>query len=65
MKIGSKEGSIEIELKGAAGQKNLVIERTFKANDKSSTFKINGKNVTQKDVGNRVRELNVQVDNLW
>jgi chromosome segregation ATPase len=67
VKIGSKKGeaTVEIELKGPANKKNIIIKRTFQATSKTSTFTLNGKPATQKDVQERVRTLNVQVDNLW
>lgn len=67
MKIGAKtdKGSIEIELKGPANKKNIIITRTFQVTDKTNTFTINGKSATMKAVQEKVRELNVQVDNLW
>lgn len=67
MKIGAQSdvAEIEIELKGAAGKRNITIRRVFKSTDKSSAFFINGKSASQKDVTEKVRTLNVQVDNLW
>lgn len=67
MKIGAKNGvaEIEIELKGAANKRNVTIRRVFQATDKSSAFYINDKPSSQKEVTERVRTLNVQVDNLW
>lgn len=67
VKIGSKKGeaTVEIELKGPANKKNIIIKRTFQATSKTNTFTINGRSATQKEVQEKVRTLNVQVDNLW
>ncbi|KAF8211899.1 hypothetical protein K438DRAFT_1957699 [Mycena galopus ATCC 62051] len=64
VKIGTDEGHIEIELKGPAGEPNLVIKRNLTATSKSSSFSINGKSATGHEVSERVGRLNVQVGNL-
>ncbi|KAF8318121.1 P-loop containing nucleoside triphosphate hydrolase protein [Clavulina sp. PMI_390] len=66
VKLGAKpdQAEIEIELKGSAGKKNVVIQRIFKATSKSSDYKINGKAAKEKDVVDKVRTLGVRVDNL-
>jgi hypothetical protein len=65
VKHGKESGYIEIELKGAKGQKNLVIRRNLSAKSKSSTLTLNGKSCTGKEITNRMAKLNVQVGNLW
>lgn len=65
VKIGTEEGHIEIELKGANGQPNLVIKRTLLARSKTNQFYMNGRTATGKEVAARMQELNVQVSNLW
>ena len=65
VKQGYAEGFIEIELKGLPGKKNQVIRRNLKANSKGSSFTLNGEGTTATVVKNCVRDLNVQVDNLW
>ena len=65
MKIGRKTGSIEIELKGPKGRRNLTIRRILKSNSNTSQFLINGKVATAKEVSASISELNVQVTNLW
>lgn len=65
VKIGTeKTAHIEIELKGAAGEKNLVIRRNLTAGNRSSTFTLNGQQASGKEVSARVAKLNVQVGNL-
>ncbi|KAG2141629.1 P-loop containing nucleoside triphosphate hydrolase protein [Suillus cothurnatus] len=64
VKHGKESGYIEIELKGAKGQKNLVIRRNLSAKSKSSTLTLNGKSCTGKEITNRMAKLNVQVGNL-
>lgn len=65
MKIGTEQGHIEIELKGAKGQPNLVIKRTLNARSKANQFYINGNTASGKEINGRMQELNVQVSNLW
>lgn len=65
VKIGTEEGHIEIELKGAKGKPNLVIRRTLSAKSKANQFTINGRSASGKDINSRMQELNVQVSNLW
>lgn len=65
MKIGQKEGHIEIELKGAKGKPNLVIRRTLQSHSKANSFAINGETASGKEINMRMQELNVQVSNLW
>ena len=64
VKQGTKDGYIEIALKGPKG-KNLVIRRLLKADHKTSTFTLNGINATGKEISNQMAALNVQVGNLW
>lgn len=65
VKIGTENGHIEIELKGAKGKPNLVIRRDLNARSKSNQFFINGKQASGKEINARMQELNVQVSNLW
>lgn len=65
VKHGKESGYIEIELKGAKGQKNLVIRRNLSAKSKGSTLTLNGQSCTGKEITNRMAKLNVQVGNLW
>ncbi|CAK5274139.1 unnamed protein product [Mycena citricolor] len=64
VKINTQEGHIEIELKGPAGEPNLVIRRNITSRAKSSTFTLNGKAATGGEVSAKVAKLNVQVGNL-
>ncbi|KIJ69821.1 hypothetical protein HYDPIDRAFT_78852 [Hydnomerulius pinastri MD-312] len=57
-------GYIEIELKGAKGEKNLVIRRNLSAKNRGSNFTLNGQSATGKEVSSRMAKLNVQVGNL-
>lgn len=65
VKNDKESGYIEIELKAAKGEKNLVIRRNLSAKFKGSTFTLNGASATGKEISNRMRKLNVQVGNLW
>jgi chromosome segregation ATPase len=61
IKHGSDHATIELELK--KGNQNLVIRRElFK--DRAHQWKVNGRQANQSTVVQRVRELNIQVDNL-
>ncbi|KIY46041.1 P-loop containing nucleoside triphosphate hydrolase protein [Fistulina hepatica ATCC 64428] len=64
VKLGTLDGHIEIELKGAPGEPNLVIRRMLKANSKSSAFTINEKPASGGEVKVQMEKLNVQVGNL-
>ncbi|TDL30065.1 P-loop containing nucleoside triphosphate hydrolase protein [Rickenella mellea] len=64
VKHGYETGFIEIELKGAKGQSNVVIRRNLKATSKGTTFELNGAQVPGKEVNARVSALNVQCTNL-
>ncbi|KAF9449031.1 P-loop containing nucleoside triphosphate hydrolase protein [Macrolepiota fuliginosa MF-IS2] len=64
VKIGTKAGHIEIELKGPKGKPNLVIRRSIKSDSDASSFVLNGKSVSGQDIKLRMAELNVQVGNL-
>ncbi|OAX43369.1 P-loop containing nucleoside triphosphate hydrolase protein [Rhizopogon vinicolor AM-OR11-026] len=64
VKHGKESGYIEIELKGAKGQKNLTIRRNLSAKSKGSTLSLNGKSCTGKEISTRMAKLNVQVGNL-
>lgn len=63
--MGTKEGYIELELKGPKGRPNLVIRRNLTSEKKVSSFTLNGKSVSGQEIRNRMTELNVQVGNLW
>ncbi|KAJ7619283.1 P-loop containing nucleoside triphosphate hydrolase protein [Roridomyces roridus] len=64
VKNTAKTAHIEIELKGAEGEKNLVIRRNLTAGSRTSTFTLNGQQASGKEVSARVAKLNVQVGNL-
>ncbi|KAL4076371.1 hypothetical protein J3A83DRAFT_2194372 [Scleroderma citrinum] len=64
VKNDKETGYIEIELKGAKGEPNLVIQRRLSAKSRGSTFTLNGAPATGKEITNRMRKLNVQVGNL-
>ncbi|EIW76265.1 P-loop containing nucleoside triphosphate hydrolase protein [Coniophora puteana RWD-64-598 SS2] len=64
VKHGATEGYIEIELKGAKKQRNVIIRRHLSADKKSSSFTLNGKSSSGKEVTAKVAQLNVQVGNL-
>ncbi|KAG9317772.1 hypothetical protein JVU11DRAFT_1992 [Chiua virens] len=64
VKNDKESGHIEIELKGAKGEPNLVIRRNLSAKTRASTFTLNGKQTTGKEISSRMAKLNVQVGNL-
>ncbi|KAH7887409.1 P-loop containing nucleoside triphosphate hydrolase protein [Phlebopus sp. FC_14] len=64
VKNDKDSGYIEIELKGAKGERNLVIRRKLSAKSRGSTFTLNGAPATGKEVSSRMANLNVQVGNL-
>ncbi|KAG6331319.1 hypothetical protein ID866_7768 [Astraeus odoratus] len=64
VKNDKDSGYIEIELKGAKGEKNLVIRRKLSAKSKGSTFTLNGQAATGKEINANMLRLNVQVGNL-
>ncbi|KAJ1309249.1 hypothetical protein OPQ81_004914 [Rhizoctonia solani] len=64
VKNGKKDGFVEIELKGPAGEPNLVIKRTLTSLNKSSKFFLNGEPTGLREVRAKLAELNVQVTNL-
>ncbi|KAL7282760.1 hypothetical protein ACG7TL_004235 [Trametes sanguinea] len=64
VKNDKESGYVEIELKGAKGQKNLVIRRMLSKKTKGNSFTVNGKAASGKEVSARMAELNVQVSNL-
>ncbi|KAI9574324.1 P-loop containing nucleoside triphosphate hydrolase protein [Boletus coccyginus] len=64
VKNDKETGYIEIELKGANGERNLIIRRNLSAKTRSSTFTLNGQQTTGKEVSKRMARLNVQVGNL-
>ncbi|KAI2064306.1 Structural maintenance of chromosomes protein 5 [Ophidiomyces ophidiicola] len=63
IKHGCKEATIEIELAGEPGQRNSVITRVIKRENKS-VFTINGKQVPGKAVRKLAKQLSIQIDNL-
>ncbi|KAF7327365.1 Purine nucleoside phosphorylase [Mycena kentingensis (nom. inval.)] len=64
VKLGAETGFIEIELKGPAGQDNIVIRRGINSKNRASSFTLNGSHATGNEVTNQVAQLNVQVGNL-
>ncbi|KAF7312005.1 Purine nucleoside phosphorylase [Mycena indigotica] len=64
VKLGTDSGSIEIELKGRAGEGNLVILRKINAKSRASTYLLNGSSATGGEITAKVAQLNVQVGNL-
>lgn len=65
MKNGKKDGFVEIELKGPAGQPNLVIRRQITSLNKGTKFFLNGESIGLREIRTKLEELNVQVTNLW
>ncbi|KAJ1922364.1 Structural maintenance of chromosomes protein 5 [Tieghemiomyces parasiticus] len=64
VKHGAERASIEIELKGFPGQRNVTVKRQIQRSSNSSTWKVDGRPATFKDVQTLVARFSVQVDNL-
>ncbi|KAE8232501.1 hypothetical protein CF326_g2468, partial [Tilletia indica] len=64
VKQGYDFGSIEIELKGKPGSKNVVIKREISRNDNKSDWFIDRQKTTQKEVDARVEALDIKIGNL-
>lgn len=64
VKTGEDEAIICIELK-KVGTRNIVIQRSFKKADNTNAWRINSKSTSFREVLSTVRDLNIQVDNLW
>ncbi|KAG9096070.1 Structural maintenance of chromosomes protein 5 [Ceratobasidium sp. 370] len=64
VKNGKKDGFVEIELKGPAGERNLVIQRQLTTLNKGTKFLLNGESISNRDLKTKLEELNVQVTNL-
>ncbi|CAE6471716.1 unnamed protein product [Rhizoctonia solani] len=64
VKNGKKDGFVEIELKGPAGEPNVIIKRTLTSLNKSSKFFLNGEATGLREIKIKLAELNVQVTNL-
>jgi len=62
IKQGTDRGFIEIELFNDNGE-NYVIRRDLKK-DNTSDFRFNGRQMSKNDVLKKIKELNVQIDNL-
>lgn len=64
--MGNDEGSIELELKGLPGERNMVIVRELHKNMvRQASFTVNGEKCSGAKVSERVKELGIQMDNLW
>ncbi|EGC38414.1 hypothetical protein DICPUDRAFT_148904 [Dictyostelium purpureum] len=63
VKRGTMSGFVEIELFNPDGE-NFIIKRDLKKEGNSGDFKLNGKNITKADLLARIKELNIQVENL-
>lgn len=64
--MNKDKGSIEIELKGPPGGRNLVIVRELtNTMTRQQSFHINGKKASGTEVSQQVREWGIQMDNLW
>ncbi|KAG8692737.1 Structural maintenance of chromosomes protein 5, partial [Ceratobasidium sp. 395] len=64
VKNGKKDGFVEIELKGPAGERNLLIQRQLTTLNKGTKFLLNGESISNRDLKLKLQELNVQVTNL-
>ncbi|KAG9041717.1 Structural maintenance of chromosomes protein 5, partial [Tulasnella sp. UAMH 9824] len=64
VRIGADKGYVEIEIKGRKGMRNTVIKRDMNSKNRSSTWTMNGKSVSMKEVVAKVKDFNIQVDNL-
>ncbi|KAG8987488.1 Structural maintenance of chromosomes protein 5 [Tulasnella sp. JGI-2019a] len=64
VKIGNEKGWVEIELKGPAGKKNLVIRREINTKTNGSIWHLNKESATLAEIKAKVEALNVQVTNF-
>ncbi|PWN39895.1 P-loop containing nucleoside triphosphate hydrolase protein [Ceraceosorus guamensis] len=64
VKQGYENGTIEIELKGRAGGRNLVVRREITKSDNKSEWYLNGSKTTHKEIMERTRQLHIQIENL-
>ncbi|KAK5272668.1 Structural maintenance of chromosomes protein 5 [Exophiala xenobiotica] len=65
IKHGSREATIEIELKRAAtSPKNPIIVRVIKREGSKSTYMLNGGSTTGRKVQELANSFNIQIDNL-
>ncbi|KAJ9099824.1 hypothetical protein QFC21_003824 [Naganishia friedmannii] len=64
VKQGCKKAFTEIELKGRAGKRNVIIKREFNRDDKKSIWYMNGERTTGQKVSDTVADLGIQIGNL-
>ncbi|KAG8875354.1 Structural maintenance of chromosomes protein 5 [Tulasnella sp. 331] len=64
VKIGNDRGWIELELKGPAGKKNLIIKREINTKTNGSAWHLNKESATLAEIKAKVEALNVQVTNF-
>ncbi|PLW22445.1 hypothetical protein PCASD_07790 [Puccinia coronata f. sp. avenae] len=64
IKHGAEEGSVEIELKGHPGEKNVTIKLNLILSSNSRVFELNGKRTPANQVQAIVKSFNIQADNL-
>ncbi|KAH9470536.1 hypothetical protein Pst134EA_007785 [Puccinia striiformis f. sp. tritici] len=64
IKSGTAEGSVEIELKGHPGEKNVTIKLNLILANNSRVFEVNGKRTPIAQVQEIVRSFNIQANNL-
>ncbi|KIO22019.1 hypothetical protein M407DRAFT_28434 [Tulasnella calospora MUT 4182] len=64
VRIGADKGYVEIEIKGRKGMRNTVIKRDMNSKNRTSTWSMNNKSVSMKEVVAKVKDFNIQVDNL-
>lgn len=64
VKQGKDNASTEIELKSPNGQRNIIIKRKFKKQNKKSDWELNGQPATYQKIADKVGEMGIQLGNL-
>lgn len=64
VKLGHKQGWVEVELQGAPAQPNVVVRRIMFRESNTSDWLLNGVAATARDVHDAVSEFQVEVGNL-
>ncbi|PVU97180.1 hypothetical protein BB559_002126 [Furculomyces boomerangus] len=64
VKHGFDSGYVQITLKGPGKNETTTIQRTINSKNNNSTYKLNGIHSSAAKVGQVVKKLNIQLDNL-
>ena len=64
VKHGSKDATIEIELKGFPGKTNKTVRLDFLRDGEKKQWRIDGQQCRQKDINELIAKFGIQIDNL-